>query len=68
MSDYNNEFNIGGHHNTVNITQSYSDGNNEALEMILKFLVTIILSPVLIPLILGMNGYKLLQWDEEPDK
>lgn len=60
MSDYNNEFHIGGQNNTVNITQSFTDGNNEALALVLKFLVTILLSPVLIPLILGMNGYKLV--------
>jgi CheY-like chemotaxis protein len=64
MSNYNNEFNIGGTNNTVNITQTYTDGNNEALQMILKFLITLILSPVLIPAILAMNGYKLMQGEQ----
>lgn len=61
MSNFNNEFNIGGSHNTVNVTQTFNDGNNEALGMVLKFLVTILLSPVLIPMLLAMNGYKLMQ-------
>ena len=65
MSNYNNEFNIGGSHNTVNITQEFNDGNNEALEMVLKFLVTILLSPVLIPMLLAMNGYKMLQDEKQ---
>lgn len=61
MSEYNNEFNIGGQNNTVYIAQTYQDGNNEALALVLKFLATILLSPVLIPLVLGLNGYKLMQ-------
>ena len=61
MSNYNNEFNIGGSNNTVNIAQTFNDGNTQALEMVLKFLVTILLSPVMIPLILAANGYKLMQ-------
>lgn len=64
MSDYNNEFHIGGQNNTVNIAQTYQDGSNEALALVLKFLLTLLLSPVLIPLILAMNGYKLMQGDQ----
>lgn len=63
MSDnhYTNIFNVSGDGNAVNFDQSIDAGNNEALQMILKFLVTILLSPVLIPLILTMNGYKMMQ-------
>lgn len=67
MSDFHNEFHIGGQGNTVHIHQEFIDGNNEALGMILKFLLTILLSPVTIPMILMANGYKMLQEGENDD-
>ena len=65
MSDnhYTNIFNISGDGNTVNFDQDIDAGNNEALQMVLKFLLTLLLSPVLIPLILAANGYKMMQGD-----
>ena len=62
MSDnhYTNIFNVSGDGNTVNFDQDIDAGNNEALALVLKFLVTILLSPVLIPLILAANGYKMM--------
>jgi len=65
MSDnhYTNIFNVSGDGNTVNFDQDIDAGNNEALALVLKFLVTILLSPVLIPLILAANGYKMMQGD-----
>ena len=64
MSDQNftNVFNISGDGNTVNFTQSIdaSDGGNEALSMVLKFLLTLLLSPVMLPILLMANGYKQL--------
>ena len=61
MSDIHNTFIISGDNNTVDIDQDFGSDGNEALALVLKFLVTILLSPVLIPLILGLNGYKLMQ-------
>lgn len=65
MSDHNytNIFNISGDNNEVNFTQDIDAGSDgaEMLGMVLKFLFTILLSPVLIPAILAMNGYKLMQ-------
>lgn len=61
MGDINNIFNISGDNNEVNFTQTNGSDGNEALALVLKFLVTILLSPVLIPAILAMNGYKLMQ-------
>lgn len=65
MSDnhYTNIFNISGDGNTVNFDQDIDAGNNEALQMVLKFLLTLLLSPVLIPVILMANGYKMMQGD-----
>ena len=65
MSDnhYTNIFNISGDGNTVNFDQHIDASNNEALALVLKFLVTILLSPVLIPVILMANGYKMMQGD-----
>ncbi len=60
MSDIHNTFIISGDGNTVDIDQDFGSDGNEALALVLKFLVTILLSPVLIPLILGLNGYKLM--------
>lgn len=62
MSDnhYTNIFNVSGDGNTVNFDQDIDAGNNEALQMVLKFLLTLLLSPVLIPVILMANGYKML--------
>lgn len=65
MSDNNftNIFNISGDGNTVNMSQDIDAGGDgaEMLGMVLKFLVTILLSPILIPLVLGMNGYRMIQ-------
>ena len=65
MSDnhYTNIFNVSGDGNTVNFDQDIDAGNNEALQMVLKFLLTLLLSPVLIPVILMANGYKMMQGD-----
>ena len=65
MSDnhYTNIFNISGDGNTVNFDQDIDASNNEALALVLKFLVTILLSPVLIPVILMAKGYKMMQGD-----
>ena len=63
MSEIHNTFNISGDGNTVNFEQNVTEGNNEALALVLKFLVTILLSPVLIPVILMANGYKMMQGD-----
>jgi hypothetical protein len=60
MSEIHNTFIISGDNNTVSIDQDFNEGNNEALALVLKFLVTILLSPVLIPMILAMNGYKMV--------
>ena len=64
MSDnhYTNIFNVSGDGNTVNFDQDIDAGNggNEALGMVLKFLLTLLLSPVMLPLILMANGYKQL--------
>lgn len=59
---FTNIFNVTGNNNTVNFTQDIdaSDGGNEALGMVLKFLLTLLLSPVMLPLILMANGYKQL--------
>jgi len=67
MSEYNNEFHIGGQNNTVNITQTFSDGNNEALGLVLKFLLTLLLSPVIIPFLLAANGYKMMTGNGSDD-
>ncbi len=61
---YTNIFNISGDGNTVNFEQNNGSDGNEALALVLKFLVTILLSPVLIPMILAMNGYKLMQGEQ----
>lgn len=63
MSDNNvtNIFHITGDGNTVHLDQDFGSDGNEALALVLKFLVTILLSPVLIPLILAANGYKMMQ-------
>lgn len=61
MSDIHNTFIISGDNNTVSIDQDFGSDGNEALALVLKFLVTILLSPVLIPAILAMNGYKMMQ-------
>lgn len=65
MSDnhFTNIFHVTGNNNTVNVRQDIdaSNGGADMLGMVLKFLGMIILSPVLIPLILGMNGYKMIQ-------
>ena len=65
MSDnhYTNIFNVSGDGNTINFDQDIDAGNNEALQMVLKFLLTLLLSPVLIPVILMANGYKMMQGD-----
>ena len=67
MSDnhYTNIFNVSGDGNTVNFDQDIDAGNNEALALVLKFLVTILLSPVLIPVILMANGYKMMQGGDQ---
>jgi len=58
---YTNIFNVTGDGNTVNFEQHNGNDGNETLALVLKFLVTILLSPVLIPMILAMNGYRLMQ-------
>lgn len=60
MSDIHNTFIISGDNNTVDIDQDFGSNGNEALALVLKFLVTILLSPVLIPFLLAANGYKML--------
>ena len=65
MSDFNvtNVFNISGNGNTVNMSQDIDNGSNgaEITGMVLKFLLTLLLSPILIPVLLAANGIKLLQ-------
>lgn len=65
MSEIHNTFIVSGNNNTVSIDQDFNEGNNEALALVLKFLVTILLSPVLIPLILAANGYKLMSGSDQ---
>lgn len=64
MSEIHNTFNISGDGNTVNFEQNVTEGNNEALALVLKFLLTLLLSPVIIPLLLAANGYKLMQGEQ----
>lgn len=61
MSDITNIFNISGDGNTVNFEQNNGSDGNEALAIVLKFVLALILSPVLIPFLLTVNGYKMLQ-------
>ena len=65
MSDFNvtNVFNINGNGNSVSVSQDINNGSNgaEMMGMVLKFLLTLLLSPVLIPVLLAANGIKLLQ-------
>jgi len=64
MSDNNftNIFNISGDNNNVNFSQSIENGGGaEMLGMVLKFLLTLLLSPVIIPFLLTVNGIKMLQ-------
>lgn len=65
MSDLNitNIFNITGNGNTVNVSQDIDSGSNgaEITGMVLKFLLTLLLSPIFIPVLLAANGIKLLQ-------
>ena len=65
MSDFNvtNVFNISGNGNTVNMSQDIDAGSDgaEITGMVLKFLLTLLLSPIFIPVLLAANGIKLLQ-------
>jgi len=68
MSDqhFTNIFNINGNGNTINVSQSVTNdsGGAEAAGMVLKFMLAFIgllLSPVLVPILLTVNGVKMLQ-------
>ncbi len=67
MSDnhYNNNFLIHGDGNNVTIHQRIGNDSNEALALVLKFLITILLSPIFIPLLLTLNGVRLLQESQQ---
>lgn len=69
MSEIHNTFIVSGDGNTVSISQDIdaSEGSNEALGMVLKFLLTLLLSPVIIPFLLAANGYKMLSGNESDD-
>lgn len=68
MSDqhFTNIFNINGNGNTINVSQSVTNdsGGAEMFGMVLKFVLAFIgllLSPVLVPILLTVNGVKMLQ-------
>ena len=71
MSDNNftNNFYVHGDGNTVNFSQTVDAGShgNEALGLVLKFLLQLLLSPILIPLLLAANGYKRLADQESQE-
>lgn len=58
---YTNIFNVTGDGNTVSFEQSIDSGSAEMLGMVLKFLLALLLSPIMIPFLLTANGIKLLQ-------
>jgi len=65
MSDQHitNNFFVTGDGNSIDFDQSITSesGALKALELVLKFLLAVLLSPVLIPIILGANGYRMLR-------
>lgn len=65
MSDQNftNNFYVSGTNNTVNFSQDIDNGSNgaEITGMVLKFLLTLLLSPIFIPVLLAANGIKMIQ-------
>ena len=64
MSDnhYTNIFHVSGNNNTVHFEQSIENdsGGAEMVGMVLKFLLTLLLSPIIIPFLLTANGVKML--------
>jgi len=71
MSDqhFTNNFYVHGDNNTVNFSQSITTGSdgNEALQMVLKFLLTLLLSPIMLPFLMAANGMKMLKGDQGGD-
>lgn len=65
MSDqhFTNNFYVSGNNNSVNFEQHIDAGSDgaEITGMVLKFLLTLLLSPIFIPILLAANGIKLLQ-------
>ena len=64
---FTNNFYVSGNNNSVNFEQhidARSDGA-EMMGMVLKFLVTILLSPIMIPLLLAANGVKMIQQERQ---
>lgn len=55
-----NHFVVNGHHNVVNFHQEITSESSEALALVLKFCLTLLLSPIAIPFLLAVNGYRLL--------
>jgi hypothetical protein len=62
MSDQHttNNFYVSGHHNVVNFHQEITAESGEALAMVLKFCLTLLLAPIAIPFLLAANGYRML--------
>lgn len=72
MSDqhFTNIFNITGNGNTINVSQSVTNGSDgaEVAGMVFKFVLAFIgllLSPVLIPILLAANGVKMIQAERQ---